>query len=282
MAALTSSITRLIKGALSIALEISDAVAVKAGGFVGIRGPNHATTQGDCAPYATENGMIFAGGHHDIEDTGDASAGSPPESRFNIGGKIYPRLTVAGTSDRGDIMALVYASNDNDLTLTRPAKGGPVGIITEYHSDDSVDVLFFGLAIQSAIYLSGAGKVLLNLGVICAELSAAGDLLKGVVAPFHGKITDFYAVCASAPADANVHMDINLEVGGTPVTGGVVTLDFADTLALKKSGTAITAENVVHEGDLIDVEAAASGFVAGTVADGFYNLYVEIEPLLGA
>jgi hypothetical protein len=226
--------------------------------------------------------MIFMGGHCDVEELGDTAATPPPEARLNVDPKIYPNQSVTGVSGRANIGALVYLSSDNDFTLTRPAGGGPIGMILEYHADGTADVFLFGLAGQCAIYLAGGGRQVIHLGTVVAELGAAGDMLKGIVATFHGKITSVYAICASAPVDADMNMDVELEINGTNLTGGTITLNFADAISDKKSGTAITAGNVVHEGDLIDVEAIAAGFVAGTAGDGIYNIYAEIEPLLGA
>ena len=73
-------------------------------------------------------------------------------------------------------------------------------------------------------------------------------------------------------------VDYNLEIGGTNVTGGVVTIADGDVQGDKKSGTAITGAAVFHEGDLIDVEA-----VVGTAnTGGRFDLFAKVIRKPGA
>jgi hypothetical protein len=104
--------------------------------------------------------------------------------------------------------------------------------------------------------------------------------MTGIGAPCHGRILSVYAQCVEANTDADVSSTINLEIAGTNVTGGVVTLAFGDTEGDKKAGTDVTAANIFHEGDAIDVELTVG--TAGTNTDpGLYNLFVEYETLPG-
>lgn len=283
MADPTTAIPQAVAPYEALTLKIADTVAMVTGQLAAIRGPSNATSQGVADKYAANvNGLLFVGLNHN-DETGDASATPPPMARLQVHPFLLKGVTVAGVTAGSDVLANVYAADSNTntaLTLTRPAKGQRIGVIVRHYVGDICDVLVLG--ILDGLIGKDGGKELLHLGTVVTELAAAGDLLTGIVAPFHGKVTGIYAICASAPTDPNMNMDVTLDIGGTNVTGGVVNLNFADTVGLKKAGTAITAANEFHEGDLLDIEALAAGFVAGTAKDGFYNIYLEVERLPGA
>ena len=145
-----------------------------------------------------------------------------------------------------------------------------------------VDVLFLGFEDMWLHSLAGAGQYMWHMGTIAPAITASGNLLTGIEAPHHGIINSIYAICVRGPTDANVDIDANLEIDGTDLTGGLIELLFSDVTGDKKAGTAITADgtNIMHEGDLIDVEGLVNA--AGTLTDvGLYNLYAEVEPLPG-
>lgn len=280
MADLTASLLRAVKGAKGLSAEVANAVQTYAGMWAGLRGPDHATTQGYLDAYDDEKGMIWVGGHLDEQQLGDTSASPPVANRWNTEPKVYPQLTVTGVTSRGDIGKAVYATDSNTLTLTRPTLGTPIGVVTEWHSSTTCDVLLFGLAAQAALDFSGQGYQVIHLGHFMFGDTADGDLITSYPMPYHASIEAFYYVTSTVFVGSAGTTDINLEIGTTDVTGGVITCSTAasGTLGLVVSSTAITATNVVHGGDLLSVEMANSG---GTRTSGAFDLYIKLAPRLG-
>ena len=175
---------------------------------------------------------------------------------------------------------LVYATDDDTLTLTRPTTGTPVGIITRWYSSTTSDVLLWGLVTQCAIDLGGGGQEILYLGELDFATVADGDLRTGFTMPYHGKILDFFGMVKEVNVGSGGTILLNLEIGATNVTGGVITYSTteANTLGEKLSGTAITAANTFHEGDALDIEGASAG---GTRTSGKLELYATVQRLPG-
>lgn len=281
--------------------EIINTSTVFYGGQLFLGGQTHATatSRGRVAPYTGAAGQIQWGISKPGGNTGPDGFGVDRDGLVgNTGaapvvaagsehdGYYLVNVPVAGvTTVNNSVGRIVYLNDtDNpliDLTLTRPTRGQPWGVITRYRSGDDCDVRAFSTWEKYICSLGGAGQYTWCLGVIVTETGGAGNLLIGLKAPHHGIITDVYAICASEPVDANMHMDVELEIDGVNLTGGTVTLDFADTIGLLKQGTAVTGNNTMREGSAIDVESLAAGFVAGTAGDGIYNLYAEVQPLGG-
>lgn len=265
-----------------LALQIANAVALYKGRFAGIRGPTHGTSQGYVDHYDDEPGMVFAGMLESAgglaQKTGDTSASPVPEAALQILPSIQRRVTVTGAASRGDILKPVYAEDNQTLTLTRPSDDAEVvGVVIEWHTSTTCDVLLFGLVCQLILGMAGGNRTLIHLGHFDANTVANGDLRTAIPMPFHGKFVDVFAMIDVAIAGAGATASINLEIGGTNVTGGVVTIAENDAKGTKKSGTAITAENVFHEGDTVDVEAAS---VTDATA-GSFDLYAVVERLPG-
>ena len=280
MADLTASITRAVKGAAGLAAEVANSVQTYAGAWAGLRGPDHATTQGYLDGFDDEKGMIFLGGHLDSQVLGDTTATIPPENRLNVEPKVYPQATVTGVASRADIGKVVYLTDNNTLTLTRPTLGTPVGYVTEWSSSTTCDVFIFGTAAQAAVDLGGQGIQVLHLGHFMFGATADADLLTSYPAPYHASIEAFYYVTSTVFVGSGGTTLLNLEIGTTDVTGGVITCStsVSGTLGTVISSTAITAANVVHAGDLISVEMSSSG---GTRTSGAFDLYVKLAPRLG-
>jgi len=281
-AVLTANSQIAVAGGHKFLVEIIDTDIIYAGAYVAAGSRAHATaaTRGRALPMVDDTAGYVPLGHALQQATGATSAARPPEAEISVEGRIVKNMTVTDdANDISDQFRWVYAIDDGTFTVARPVTMGfPIGITTRYIAANTFNVKFFSFGELCAIALGGAGKALWNLGVVVAEAAGAGNVLTGIECPHHGRITSVYTICASAPADADMSILLNLEIGATNVTGGVITLDFTDLLGAKQAGTAITALNVVHEGDLIDVESAS--VTAGTVGDGIYNLYamVDLEP----
>ena len=279
MADLTSSLVRAVKGAKGLAAQVSNGVQTYAGMWAGLRGPDHATSQGYSDAYNDEKGMIFCGGHLDEQELGDTSASPVPENRWNTESKVYPQVTVTGVASRADIGKAVYATDSDALTLTRPTLGTPIGFVTEWHSSTTCDVLMLGLPAQAALDLSGQGVQVLHLGSFSFASTADADLLTDYPAPFHASIESFYAVVSEGFVGSSGACTLNLEIGTTDVTGSSLTVA---TATCGTVGTVLSvtpsAANVIHAGDTISVEGTAS---ATTRTSGRFDLYVKLAPRLG-
>jgi hypothetical protein len=155
----------------------------------------------------------------------------------------------------------------------------PVGIIWNGVNASVADVLIFGFRTRMLLDMCGGPVQTWCLGSVSAETPSAQNLLTGLVMPFHGKFLEVFTVCVAASTDADWAQTLNLEIDGTNVTGGVVTMATADAQGDKQAGTAITAANEFGAGSLLDVEAAS--VTAGTANNGLYNLYVRVEMQLG-
>jgi hypothetical protein len=90
-----------------------------------------------------------------------------------------------------------------------------------------------------------------------------------------GKITRFFAVTTTVCSTAGDDSTLNIEIGSTNLTGGVLELD-SDNLTTKGAvteATAITAANTFTATDTISIEATSTT----SFAEGVVTLYVAYE-----
>lgn len=110
--------------------------------------------------------------------------------------------------------------------------------------------------------------IFLTFPVTLASI-ANGDLLTNFTPGFAGDIVGFDFVTA-VPASTSAKLStINLEIGTTDVTGGVISLTTvaANTVGKIAAGTAITAANSFADDSTISIEASATtAFVEGSGA----------------
>lgn len=214
--------------------------------------------------------------------TGDTAASPIRDAELYLGGGVLEDVDVAGASAVTDCVGRIVYLNDTDnpsadLTLTRPTRGVPMGIVAGYRTGDNCDVLLFSVETLIAIGLGGNGQELMHLGHFDANTVANGDLRTAIPMPFHGRFLEVFAMIDVAVAGAGATASINLEIGGTNVAGGVVTIAENDAKGTKKAGTAITAANVFSEGSTVDVEAAS----VTDASAGSFDLYAIVERLPG-
>jgi hypothetical protein len=102
---------------------------------------------------------------------------------------------------------------------------------------------------------------------LASMTTAAADLITNYTPGYAFELLSLEFVTTTLGTGASASQVLNLEIGTTNVTGGVLTLLLADTdtLGKKKAATAITAANVGTAADTISLEVAASGtvFTAG-------------------
>lgn len=109
-------------------------------------------------------------------------------------------------------------------------------------------------------------KSILSIPVTLSKL-ADGDIVTSFVPGFAGTITKMQLVVTDPVTTAEKLATLNLEIGSTNVTGGVLSLTSANCTPLGATiaATAITAANAFTATDLISVEAASvTAFVEGT------------------
>lgn len=111
---------------------------------------------------------------------------------------------------------------------------------------------------------------------LAALTAAAADLLTNYVVGYAFKILSMDFVTTTIGAGAAATMALNLEIGATNVTGGVVTPTLAgtDTLGEMTLGTAVTAANVGTAADTLSIEVAAGGTI---FTAGAGNLIIKLQ-----
>lgn len=209
---------------------------------------------------------------------GDTSQTPNPAAGCLCNEFVLPNVSVVGASAASDRGLPVYlAGDDHTLTLVRPTATVPVqvGEVLSWGSTTYCDVLIYALSGRRA----PSSTTLLFLGRFDAASIVNGNARTAFPAPYHGKIKSLFAMVDTAIAGVGGTADVNLEINGTNVTGGVVTVStVAGTRGAKLDGTAITAANEIHTGDLIDVETSGVSAMSG----GTFDLYANVELLAGA
>jgi hypothetical protein len=207
------------------------------------------------------------------------------------GGIILKNVSVTGVTASTDISKFVYATDGQTLTLTKPATGVPQGVIVGYVSTTYCDVYLFdmvesivnsSLGNQPTAYKS-FGTFLTN--AIQGNVAA---VLHTETAKEHYQFVSLHALPKGYDnAVVAGAQTLNLQIGATDVTGGVLTLGFASFDATGDMGTiinatAITADNEVHIGNtvILEMAGAGTGFTADAVAA--FEVFAIIERLPGA
>ena len=187
-------------------------------------------------------------------------------------------VAVTGLSAQTKVPQPVYATTDNDLTLTRPSDDAVcVGIAVKYISSGVGDVLFFGHAIAAAAGLCGGlGKRRLVLAYhTFATFTNAYDLRFTLWG--HGLVTEIGVMPAIIASTSSKTALLTGSLGSTAITTGALTLT---TAGLATAGTPQkvnpTALNEFHDGDIIKlVGSAVTAFSEGS---GYVYLDVEYLP----
>lgn len=272
--ALSANLVRRKRETMVMAWQAVHSSAIYAGGYMALGSRDHATAanRGRIYPYNDELGAIPLGFALQ-QQTGNTGASPIPEAEVEIGETIVQNCAVTGAAGTyADVGRLVYATDDGTFTLTRPTIGIALGMIVRARAAGYGDVLFFSAAELAVLAMAGAGQQLICLGTVnLTAIVGAADVKTGLVMPFHGRINTVWAMVTTTTGGAGGTVALNLEIDGTNVTGGVVTIVTGTAFGTRVDGTAVTAANVFNEGSLIDVES--SGLVAIT---GYADLYMEV------
>ena len=160
MAALTVATTRRYRKwgySVNQNWRVANAVTVYVGSFCMIPGANGLTsTRGYARPFATTQTEIWIGMaigspfSLSVTNTivGDTSATPVVEVTTEAGPFILEQYAVTGVSAQADVRQSVYATSDNDLSLTVGAAAGStdrqVGTVTYWWTSTTCDVLLYG------------------------------------------------------------------------------------------------------------------------------------------
>lgn len=100
---------------------------------------------------------------------------------------------------------------------------------------------------------------LLALHINLVDITADGDVVTTFTPGFAGTIESVNWIQGSPVTTADDAADLNLEIGTTDITGGVVSLTSATATPLGKviAGTAVTAANTFTATDTISVKASS-------------------------
>jgi predicted RecA/RadA family phage recombinase len=121
-----------------------------------------------------------------------------------------------------------------------------------------------GAAADGTLAANGAVSII-SIPVTLANI-ADGDLVTAITPGFAGTVLRTQFVVTAAVTTGGKAADLNLEIGSTNVTGGVVALTSAAATPLGKTiaGTAVTGTATFTASDTISVEAANTvGFSEG-------------------
>lgn len=245
------------------------------GALLALGHPTHGTSgnRGVAYPFNDEAGAIPLG-FADQPLTGDGTL----RASIEAGGRIRKVAVTGSSSAAASNGKWVFATDDGTFTLTKTTPNIPVGIVVDWVQSTTCWVYFLSFGELLGIQAAGGIHRTMLLSIVTAG-AATGNVATGFVAPCHGLITEVFGIVIVEPTDADVVQTINLEIGGTNVTGGVVVFQFDSAVGAKIAGSAVTAANEFREGDLIDTETVAT--VAGTVADpGLIAIYAgyDIQP----
>lgn len=139
-----------------------------------------------------------------------------------------------------------------------------------------------GGSVSGSTLAATAGIHTLSIPIqLAAMTTSAADLVTDYTPGYKFKILSVDFATTTLGTGSGATQTINLEIGSTNVTGGVVnpTLTSTNTLGKATAGTAVTAANTGTASDTISVEVAASGTVftggAGVLLIRIQNMDVQ-------
>jgi hypothetical protein len=173
------------------------------------------------------------------------------------------KVILGGTVTRGDRLSV----DASGAFVTATGAGAICGVAIQSGTS--------GAIISMLIEKKPLAFVTLPFQVSLAAIPA-GDVVTSFPLPGSGRIVGFRYVPTVVTSTASDGMNLNLEIGTTNLTGGVLGLTSANTntLGVVVSSTAITAGNTYAPGALLSIEGATG---AGAFAEGSGTLHVEIE-----
>lgn len=154
-------------------------------------------------------------------------------------------------------MTLDWLNYPNDAAGTTVIASGatvsPAGVLAAFAPPTALTDNSTGTA--SNTIAAGVGVMALAFYIDAATI-ANGDLLTAYTPGFAFKVLKVDARCANPVTTGAKAADINLEIGTTNLTGGVVALAGTYAIGAAQAGTAVTANNTGTAADTVSIEAA--------------------------
>ena len=167
-------------------------------------------------------------------------------SSTNFFGAEYMDINANVNTGSGVIAGWTVGPAGPPIVLTPPTN------LTDNTGGTATDTLAVGAGITTLAFF------------ISAVAIANGDLLTEYVPGYKFAIVKFDARCAAAVTTGSKASTLNLEIGTTNVTGGVISLAGTYAIGAGQAGTAITAANTGSATDSFSIEASATtAFVEG-------------------
>lgn len=189
---------------------------------------------------------------------------------------VLEKIAVTGLSGEALVGEVVYATTDNDLTLTRPADDAvPIGVTVRYHSSGIGDVALFGAEQASILALAGGAKKQIMLATVELANIIDTNVIKHVLYG-HGKIVKIGAYALNPVTTAAKTTVLTGAIGGTGITTGALTLTSAGlTPDGAEQSVVPTALNEFFDGDVFTLTAGTTtAFVEGTA-----QIFIEVQYL---
>ena len=231
----------------TVSLTLGTAVTSPAGTFVTAY-PTGLVQADFTSPYDSATGVMVVNDNDvwtEAADKVDISYGASTITVTNKTGATLPA---------GSRIVMGYGRAGTAITVT---EGPAITSLTDSTTGTASDTLAATVGIVTV-------PIHLNL---VSMTTAAADLITNYTPGYAFELLSAEFVTTKLGTGASASQVLNLEIGTTNVTGGVLTLLLADTdtLGKKTAATAITAANVGTAASTISLEVAASGtvFTAG-------------------
>lgn len=271
MAALTGGSNLAVRKPDLESLEIVNASQLYQNGLV-------ALLAGEIKAYAGAAGEAPIG---ITQETVLGDNASPAKrAMVDVGRKVLKNVPVAGVSAITSVGEIAYLNTDNlaaDLTLTRPARGVPIGFISRWYSGDDCDVSLFSWSELVLAGMAGSGEVLQCLGAIDFG-ATTGDGFKLTI-PGRYRVKNIYAVVNDSWAGGTTVV-ITFKKDATVFTAGGVLTIATDAVGTRLDATAITQDAAATFSE--DNVLTGAVAVTGAYTAGAANVYATLVRLPGA
>lgn len=222
-----------------IALTVKTGTTIYKGSLVNVDSTGYAV------PAANAASVVFMG---------VAMEGGTAGQTIRVYRRGIFKFAIPATATIADVGQRVYVSDSATVTKTA-GKGVYVGRIIQVDSTTSCWVdLEYGAPATGTV----ADRSILTIPVKLAKL-ANGDIVTTFTPGFAGTIEKISFVVTDPATTADKAATLNMEIGTTNLTGGVLSLTTVacGTLGKVTDATAITANNAFDKTDTISVEAAS-------------------------
>ena len=203
---------------------------------------------------------------------------APPAYRLKVDGESFDRVqitpsgvyvgagTVAPTKRLGTTAPNTYTQTYS--TANRTVAAATTSALTDNTTGTTTTTFAAGVGVYDLVLPAPANLSTLSTGGV--------DVATGIVLGHKFKVLSYEFITTLAGTGASASLVFNLEIGTTNLTGGVLTLDLADTdtIGKREAATAITAANTGTSTDALSLEVAAGG-TAFTAGSGYFVVKVQ-------